>query len=68
MPEILEAVIGKRAQSRTMILDAPNSEILDVLSSYGILEDMLLTEMGVTVQYKQSEWPAKRIAAEMEVI
>lgn len=29
--------------------------LLDVLSSYGILKDMLPTEMGGRVQYKQSE-------------
>jgi hypothetical protein len=65
---VLYALMDKRARSRSLYHDVPESEILDVLSGYGILKDMLPVEMGGTVQLDQSEWIANRRAVELEEI
>jgi hypothetical protein len=59
------ALIDKHTRSRILIHDGPESQILDVLSDYGILKDMLPTEMGGTVRFDQAEWIANRRAAEL---
>jgi len=46
----------------------PESEIVDALSQYGILQHMLPTEMGGTLQLDLSEWIAYRRSVEMEAI
>jgi hypothetical protein len=49
-------------------VDVPDSQLLGILSDYGILKEMLPTKMGGTVQLNQAEWIANRRAAEPEVI
>jgi hypothetical protein len=63
---IASAFTDKRARARTVIHDVPESKILDILSEYGIMKEMLPTEMGGTIRLNQSEWMANRRAAEME--
>jgi hypothetical protein len=65
---ILYALMDRHARSRFQLHDVPESQILDVLSGYGIVKDILPTEMGGTVRLNQSEWIAKRRAAELEEI
>ena len=48
--------------------DASPSEIIGVLSKYGITKDMLPCEMGGTIQNHQLEWIANRRAIELEEI
>ena len=62
------ALMSKEARARLQFHDVPESEILEVLSGYGILKDMLPTEMGGTVELNQYEWIANRRAVEMEEI
>jgi CRAL/TRIO domain len=65
---IVNALMDKHARSRALMHNVPESEILDVLSSYGIQKDMLPTEMGGTVLLDQAQWIASRRAAELEDI
>jgi len=65
---IVFALLNKEARSRTQIHDVPESQIVEALSLYGILEDMLPTEMGGTVELNVAEWIASRRAIEMEEI
>lgn len=65
---LLNAVFHKRLRDRNLQHDVPESQILDVLSSYGIMKDMLPLEMGGTIVLDQSEWIANRRAAEIEQI
>lgn len=60
------ALKKKTTRSRTLFHDVPESEILDVLAEYGILKNMLPTEMGGTVVLNQREWMANRWAIEIE--
>jgi hypothetical protein len=60
--------MDKRIRSRTLFHDVPESQIVDILSSYGILKEMLPTEMGGTVRLNQAEWMASQRAAESEEI
>jgi hypothetical protein len=46
-----------------MIHDVTESQVLDVLSSYSILKDILLTVMGGTILLDQAEWVASQRAA-----
>jgi len=63
------ALMSKEGRSRLQIhAGVPESEILDVLSRYGITKEMLPTEMGGTVRLNMSEWIAQRRAIEMEEI
>jgi hypothetical protein len=62
---ILYNLIDKNARSRILFHYVPESQILDVLSNYGILKKMLPTEMGGTVWLNQAEWIANRRAAEL---
>ena len=48
--------------------DAPESQLPDVLSSYGIEGYMLPTELGGTVHLDQAKWIASQRAAELEDI
>ena len=65
---ILNTLTNKHTRSRKLVHDVPESQLLDVLSDYGILKDMLPTEMGGTVLLDQAEWIASRRAAELEEI
>ena len=60
----------KRARVRTVFHDVPEDEPLNALSEYGILKDMLPTEMGGTLQLdlRMQEWMDTRRAVEMEEI
>jgi hypothetical protein len=62
---ILYAWVDKRSRSRILFHDVPESQILGVLSDYGILKGMLPTMMGGTVRLDQTEWIASRRAAEL---
>jgi hypothetical protein len=69
MKYVLNALMDKRGRSRMLMHDvATESELLDVLSSYGIEKYMLPTEMGGTVLLNQAEWIASRRASELEDI
>jgi len=63
---IMFAAMTKGTRSRTQLHYVQESEIVEVLSRYGILKDMLPTEMGGPIQISQSEWLANRRAAELE--
>ena len=65
---ILFALTDKKTRTRTSLHGVPDIDILGVLSGYGIIEDMLPTEMGGTIELKPSEWIANRRASEMEEI
>ena len=63
---ILYALIDKHARSRIILHDIPENQVLEVLAEYGILEDMLPTEMGGKIQLNQAEWITSRRSAELE--
>ena len=66
---IINAMLDKHGRFRILMHDvATESELLDVLSSYGIEKYMLPTEMGGTVLLNQARWMASRRAAELEDI
>jgi CRAL/TRIO domain len=65
---ILNALVDKHTRSRVLMHDVPESEILDVLSSYGVQKYMLPTQLGGTVLLDQAKWIASRMAAELEDI
>jgi hypothetical protein len=65
---IIYALMDKQTRSRTMIHDVPDSQILQDLFTYGIMNDMLPTVMGGTIQLNQSEWISKRRALEIDEI
>ena len=62
------AVMDTHMRSRILIHDVQESQLLDVLSNYGIHKEMLPVEMGGTVKLDQAEWIANRRASEpMEI-
>jgi hypothetical protein len=65
---LLNAVCDKRLRDRKLEHNVAESQILNVLSSYGIMKDMLPTQMGGTIELSQSEWIANRRAVELEEI
>jgi hypothetical protein len=65
---IIRALENKHTRTRKMFHDIPENQLLDVLSDYGILENMLPTEMGGTIRLNQSEWIAGRRALELKEI
>jgi hypothetical protein len=65
---LLNAVCDKRLRERKQEHNVHESQILSVLSPYGIMKDMLPTEMGGTIELNQSEWIANRRATELEEI
>lgn len=65
---IIHSFMSKDLRARSIMHDVPESELLDVLSNYGINKDMLPTQMGGTLVLDQEEWIAKRRADEMEEI
>ena len=58
----------KEFRSRTVAHDVSETNILHVLSNYGIEKESLPTEMGGSFLLDQSEWIANRRAAELEEI
>jgi hypothetical protein len=62
---ILFFLSDKYSRSRMLRHDVPESQLLDVLSDYGILREVLPTEMGGTLLFDQAEWIASRRAAEL---
>jgi hypothetical protein len=62
---IVFSLVDKHARSRMLIHNVPESQLLDVLSDYGILKNMLPTEMGGPVQLDPAEWIASRRAVEL---
>jgi hypothetical protein len=65
---LLNAVCDKRLRERKLEHDVQENQIISVLSTYGIMKDMLPTEMGGTIELNQSEWIANRRAVELEEI
>jgi len=65
---VLKALMDRRGRSRMVIHEVPDSEVIEVLSGYGIMRDMLPTEMGGTIQLSQAVWISNRHAVEMEEI
>lgn len=61
---ILSALKTRSTRSRTLFHDVPPNEILDVLADFGILPNMLPTDMGGTLRLDQQEWIANRWATE----
>lgn len=62
------AMLDKRARSRIMFHEDPESQIVDTLSTYGIKSDMIPTQMGGTLQFSMKEWVANRRAVELAEI
>jgi hypothetical protein len=58
-------LMDKHTRSRKVVHDIPESQLLDILSDYGIHKEMLPTQMGGTVQLDQAKWIADRRAAEL---
>lgn len=48
--------------------NVPEDEIIKVLAKYGLIEDILPTQMGGSLVLDQSEWIDSRRAAELEEI
>ena len=65
---ILNGMHDKHIRSRKLVHDVPESQLLDVLSDYGICKEMLPTEMGGTFRLNQSEWIARQRALELKEI
>lgn len=65
---ILYAFMDKPFRARTLFHDVPESQILELLSSYGIMKNALPTKIGGTIQLNQSEWIAHRRVMELEEI
>lgn len=65
---LMKALMNKEARQRFLMHSARPHAILGVLSQYGILPEMLPTEMGGAIQLDQIEWIATRRAIEMEEI
>lgn len=66
---IVYALADKRARSRAVIHDVSESETLGKnLASFGILKDMLPTEMGGSLKLDLPEWMENRRAVELEEI
>ena len=68
MKPVIYALMDKRLRTRAVVHNVPTNEILDALSTFGIMKDMLPTEMGGTIYLNQSEWMTARRAVEMEEI
>lgn len=62
---IMFSLLGKHNRYCRLIHNVPESQLLAVLSDYGIYKEMLPTVMGGTVQLDQAEWIADRRAAEL---
>jgi hypothetical protein len=62
---ILNAFMDKYARSRILVHDVPESQLLGVLSDYGILKDMLPSELGGTILLDQAAWISSQRAAEL---
>lgn len=62
------ALKTKSTRSRTLFHDVPSSDILTVLSDYGILPAHLPVEMGGNVRLDHREWIENRWATELEEI
>jgi hypothetical protein len=63
---ILYALLDRTHRSRLVLHNVAESEILEVLSRYGLDKAMLPTQMGGTVELNLEEWIANRRAVEME--
>jgi hypothetical protein len=62
------ALKTRSSRSRTLMHSVSEEKILETLADYGILESMLPTEMGGTLEFDQCDWIAQRRAVEMEEI
>lgn len=65
---ILSAVMDKESRARCLFHTVPESQLLSVLSDYGIHQEMLPVDMGGDLRLDQKEWIAQRRAAEMKEI
>lgn len=65
---IMHFMLGKEMRTRVLIHDVPEHEIAQVLSRFGILNDMLPIHMGGTIRLDQQQWMAERRSIEIEEI
>lgn len=66
---IIHSFVSKEFRTRTLSHNAVTErDILHVLWSYGLQEEMLPTQMGGSIVLDQEEWIANRRAAELEEI
>jgi len=65
MKPIMGALMDSRTRLRLMHHDASESELIKILSEYGIQKDVLPSEMGGSYEFNPYEWIASRRAAEM---
>ena len=65
---ILNGMISKEIRVRKLVHDVPESQLLDVLSEYGIYKEMLPAEMGGSILLDQAEWIASQRAEELKEI
>lgn len=63
---ILLALTDKRTRTRTNFHNLSGEGLLEALSSYGIMKDMLPVEMGGPIEVNMLEWIAQRRATELE--
>ena len=65
---LVNAMLDKRFRCRRVMHNVAESQLPDVLSSYGIQRYMLPTKLGGAVLLDQAKWIARRRAAELEDI
>lgn len=65
---ILFALTDKKTRTRTKLHDVAEDEIPEVLSTYGIMKNMLPIELGGATEFKLKEWIETRRAEELEEI
>jgi hypothetical protein len=66
---IIHSFVSKEFRTRTLSHNAVDErDVLQVLWSYGLQEEMLPTQMGGSIVLDQEEWIANRRAAELEEI
>lgn len=63
---IIHSFLSKEIRTHTIQHDVPESEIIEVLSNYGIHREMLPTSMGGTVTLDLEEWVNNRFAVELD--
>lgn len=60
------AIFDKRVRQRIMIHSVRESQLPEVLATFGISKDILPTKMGGAVALDQSEWIKRQISRESE--
>jgi len=65
---IIFAMMSKRTRSRSRLHDVAEKDCAQVLSNFGITNDMLPTDMGGTLELNITEWVSQRQAVELKDI